>query len=195
MQGHGKLISNLFDNVKAFLRKLHLLQGQHEKEDLTHFLACKVLVEETDRDILCHLCSQKNYDLIQKLRENSEHFFSDFKNRDKSFNLFQNPFSLFPEEESGKMQFKLIDLQESSKARAAYYDLIEFYIGLSPSSNPALWQHAIRMVSLFGSTYICEKTFSNMFELGQPTPQEELYSLPLWNCPWREVTGMVWFYS
>lgn len=41
-------------------------------------------------------------------------------------------------------------------------ELLEFYKGLSPSTYPALHQHAIRMASLFGSTYICEKTFSTM---------------------------------
>ncbi|KAK0135367.1 General transcription factor II-I repeat domain-containing protein 2B [Merluccius polli] len=62
------------------------------------------------------------------------------------------------------MQFELIDLQESSEARAAYRDnnLIGFYKGLSPSTYPALCQHAVRMVSLFGSTYICEKTLPTM---------------------------------
>ncbi|CAK6977527.1 EPM2A-interacting protein 1-like [Scomber scombrus] len=67
-------------------------------------------------------------------------------------------------EEPAEMQFELSDLQENSKARAACRDknLIEFYKGLSPSTYPALRQHAIRMVSLFGSTYICEKTFTTM---------------------------------
>jgi len=62
------------------------------------------------------------------------------------------------------MQFELIDLQESSEARAAYRDknLIEFYKGLFLSTYPALRQHSIRVVSLFGSKYICEKTFSTM---------------------------------
>lgn len=69
-----------------------------------------------------------------------------------------------PEEEPADVQFELIDLQESSEARAAYRDknLIEFYKGLSTSTFPALRQHAVRMASLFGSTYICEKTFSTM---------------------------------
>uniref|UniRef100_A0A8C7X7E9 Uncharacterized protein n=1 Tax=Oryzias sinensis TaxID=183150 RepID=A0A8C7X7E9_9TELE len=73
---HGKLISTMFDNIKG---------------DLTHFLVCKVLVENTDKDILRNLCSQKKHDLIQKLRENFEHRFSDFKTHEKSFDLFQNP--------------------------------------------------------------------------------------------------------
>uniref|UniRef100_A0A8C5CPG7 SPIN-DOC-like zinc-finger domain-containing protein n=1 Tax=Gadus morhua TaxID=8049 RepID=A0A8C5CPG7_GADMO len=135
LQGHGKLIYTLFDNVK-------LKQGV-----LTHFPACKALVGETDTD-----------------GEEFEHRFSDFRNHEKSINLFQNPFSCVPAEEPAEMHFELIDLQESSEARAAYCDrnLIEFYKALSPATYPALLQHAIRMVSLFGSTYICEKTFSTM---------------------------------
>ncbi|XP_077093645.1 general transcription factor II-I repeat domain-containing protein 2B-like [Siphateles boraxobius] len=165
--GHGKLISTLFDNVKAFQRKLELLQGQLRKGDLTHFPACKSLVDDTDTDgsqVLSHLRSEKNHTLIKKLREEFNHRFSDFRDHEKAFNLFQNPFSCVPEEEPAEMQFEFIDLQKSSEARAEYRDknLIEFYKGLSPSTCPALRQHAVRMVSLFGSTYICEKTLSTM---------------------------------
>ncbi|XP_056466863.1 uncharacterized protein LOC130405723 [Gadus chalcogrammus] len=105
-----------------------------------------------------------NQSLIKKLREEFEHRFSDFRNHEKSINLFQNPFSCVPAEKPAQMQFELINLQESSEARAAYRDrnLIEFYKGLSPATLPALRQHANRMVSVFGSTYICEKTFSTM---------------------------------
>ena len=153
LQGHGKLIPTLFDNVKAFQRKLQLLQGQLKQGDLTHFPTCKALADDTDgRHVLCF----KNHNLIKKLREDFDHRFSDFRDHEKSFNLFQNPFSCVPEEEPGEMQFELIDLQESSEARAAYRDknLIEFYKGPFPSTYPALRQHAIRMVSLFRSTYI-----------------------------------------
>ncbi|KAJ4940318.1 hypothetical protein JOQ06_026626 [Pogonophryne albipinna] len=106
----------------------------------------------------------KNHNLMEKLQEEFHHRFSDFSDHEKSFNLFQDPFTCAPEEEPAEMQFDLIDLQESSEARAAYRDknLIEFYKGLSASTYHALRQHAIRMASLFGSTYICEKTFSTM---------------------------------
>ncbi|KAE8278162.1 EPM2A-interacting protein 1 Laforin-interacting protein [Larimichthys crocea] len=107
---------------------------------------------------------QKYLELIKKMSEEFDHRFSDFRDHGRAFDLFQNPFLCVPEEEPADVQFELIDLQESSEARAAYRDknLIEFYKGLSPSTFPALRQHAIRMASLFGSTYICEKTFSTM---------------------------------
>uniref|UniRef100_A0A672FRL1 SPIN-DOC-like zinc-finger domain-containing protein n=1 Tax=Salarias fasciatus TaxID=181472 RepID=A0A672FRL1_SALFA len=141
LQGHGKLISTLYDNIKAFQRKLELLQGQLKQGDLTHFPTCKALPDDTDTDgrhVLRHLRSDKNHNLIKKLREEFDHRFSDFRDHEKSFNLFQNPFSCVPGEEPAEMQFELIDLQESSEARAAYRDknLIEFYKGLSPSTYP-----------------------------------------------------------
>ncbi|KAK7149277.1 hypothetical protein R3I94_008795 [Phoxinus phoxinus] len=144
-----------------------MLQGQLRKGDLTHFPACKSLVDDSDTDgsqVVRQLRSEKNHNLIKKLREEFDHRFSDFRDHEKAFNLFQNPFSCVPAEEPAEMQFELIDLQESAEARAAYRDknVIEFYKGLSPSTYPALRQHAVRMVSLFGSTYICEKTFSTM---------------------------------
>ncbi|KAJ4941574.1 hypothetical protein JOQ06_011453 [Pogonophryne albipinna] len=181
LQGHGKLISTLFDSVKAFQGKLQLLQGQLREGDLTHFSACKVLAGECD--VLHHLCSDKNHNLMEKLQEEFHHRFSDFSDHEKSFNLFQDPFTCAPEEEPAEMQFELIDLQESSEARAAYRDknLIEFYKGLSPSTYPALRQHAIRMASLFGSTYICE----NLLHHGHQQIQAEIQAdgCPSTCCP------------
>ncbi|KAJ3588061.1 hypothetical protein NHX12_011655 [Muraenolepis orangiensis] len=93
---------------------------------------------------------------MEKLQEEFHHRFSDFRDHEKSVNLFQNPFTCAPEEEPAEVQFELLDLQESSEARAAYPDknLIKFYKGHSPATYPALRQHAIRMASLFGSTCV-----------------------------------------
>ena len=71
LQGHGKLIYTLFDNVKAFQRKIELLQGQLKQGVLTHFPACKALVDETDADrhhVLRHLRSDHNQNLIKKTK-------------------------------------------------------------------------------------------------------------------------------
>lgn len=56
--------------------------------------------EDTDgRHVLRHQCSDKIHNLIKKLREEFDHGFSDFRDHEKSFNLFQNPFSCVPEDE------------------------------------------------------------------------------------------------
>lgn len=102
LQGHGQLISTLFDNVKAFQWKLELLQGQLKKGDLTNFPACKSRVDDPDTNasqVLRHLRSVKYLELIKKLREEFDHRFSDFRDHGRAFVLFQNPFLCVPAEE------------------------------------------------------------------------------------------------
>ena len=59
----------------------------------------------------------------------------------------------------------LIELQESSDLKLSFRDLPldKFYSSVPTLTIPALQhKHASRMASLFGSTYICERTFSVM---------------------------------
>ncbi|KAK6490688.1 general mRNAion factor II-I repeat domain-containing protein 2-like, partial [Huso huso] len=163
LQGHGKLISSLFDSVKSFERKLQLLQGQLKEGSLAHFPACKELLEEEGK-VLDHLCSDKNNQIMEKLQAEFRHRFSDFRSHEQAFDIFQDPFKCAPEGAPTEMQFELIDLQESQEAKTAFREqsLIQFYQSLSPTTYPALRQHAFQMASLFGSTYTCEKTFSTM---------------------------------
>ena len=46
LQRADKFVSNFYDHVKAFRRKLDLLQKQLKRGDLSHFIACKKLIEE-----------------------------------------------------------------------------------------------------------------------------------------------------
>ncbi len=65
LQGHGKLISTLSDSIKAFQRKLKLLQGQVKEGNLSHIPTCKALVNE--HGVLHHLRSDKNHNMMEKL--------------------------------------------------------------------------------------------------------------------------------
>ncbi|KAL1268623.1 hypothetical protein QQF64_033986 [Cirrhinus molitorella] len=62
------------------------------------------------------------------------------------------------------MQLELIELQcnDSLRSRHQLLPLSEFYKSLETSRFPLIKHHAQRMTSLFGSTYICEQTFSLM---------------------------------
>ena len=76
--------------------------------------------------------------------------------------LFSNPFRCDPKSAPANMQLELIELQESSDLKSSFRDLPldKFYSLVPASTYSVLHKHASRMASLFGSTYICEKTFS-----------------------------------
>ena len=166
LQGVGKFVSSLYDHVKAFQRKLELLQKQLKEGDLAHFMACKKLTEENrnGNEAMKLLRSEKYTNLIENVKQEFQRRFCDFQSHEAEFRLFFNPFHCNPESAPTNMQLELIELQESSDLKSPFQDLTldKFYSSVPASTYPALLRHASKMASLFGSTYICEKTFSTL---------------------------------
>ena len=71
LQGAGKFVSGLYDHVKAFQRKLELLQKQLKKGDLSHFIACKKLIEEDQNgnEALLLLRSEKYTTMFENVKQ------------------------------------------------------------------------------------------------------------------------------
>ena len=166
LQGTGKFFASLYDHVKAFQRKLDLLQTQLLQGNLSHFSACKQLSEEDEhgKHALILLCSKKYNSMLQNIQDEFQRRFCDFRSHEHDLMMFASPFECDPKCVPTEMQLELIELQESSELKSAFRDLSldKFYSSLPVSTYPALRKHANRMVVLFGSTYICEKTFSVM---------------------------------
>lgn len=70
--------------------------------------------------------------------------FQDFSIIEKEIKLFSTPF--------------LMDAEEVEENQLL--SLPDFYRSLEKAKFPLMKRHAKRMMSLFGSTYICEQTFS-----------------------------------
>ena len=102
--------------------------------------------------------------MFENVKQEFQRRFCDFHSHESEFMLFSNPFCYHPESAPTNMQLQLIKLQESSNLKSCFRDLPldKFYSLVPASTYPALRKHTSRMVSLFGSTYICEKTFSVM---------------------------------
>ncbi len=78
--------------------------------------------------------------------------------------LFQNPFAADIDKTLPSYQFELAELQNCDVLKDAFKPngLIEFYAALPNETYPNIKRHAMKMSTLFGSTYICEQTFSFM---------------------------------
>jgi hypothetical protein len=80
-----------------------------ERNDLTHFLCCKELVEE--------LSNYEGSDFptfvlnIEGMMEEFQTCFTDFEVMKNDIALFHNPFTVVNEEQPGQLQLKLCDLQ------------------------------------------------------------------------------------
>uniref|UniRef100_H2ZY15 SPIN-DOC-like zinc-finger domain-containing protein n=1 Tax=Latimeria chalumnae TaxID=7897 RepID=H2ZY15_LATCH len=154
LQGQGHFASAMFDHIKAFERRIKLLQKHLSKGNFTHFSAYKELSVKLQEagGILPRFTSKEEF----------ERRFQDFQSHENELILFADPFSFDIVCAPGNMQLELIELQESSQFKAEYQsqNLAQFCANLPAASFLHLRAHVLRIASLFGSTYVCEKTFS-----------------------------------
>ncbi|XP_072389669.1 general transcription factor II-I repeat domain-containing protein 2-like [Diabrotica undecimpunctata] len=96
--------------------------------------------------------------LIQSFQER----FSEFKKVKPLLNIFSNPFTISVENVPESMQLEIIDIQNDQDLRNKFNegDLLNFYRCIDKNMYEELRINALKCASFFGSTYICEQTFS-----------------------------------
>ncbi|KAL2092913.1 hypothetical protein ACEWY4_012711 [Coilia grayii] len=90
--------------------------------------------------------------------------FSDFGKIEKEMELVASPFNFDSAQAPPEAQLELIDMQcdPALKEKFTSSSLHKFYGALNENQFPNMRKHAQRMLVLFGSTYVCEQTFSVM---------------------------------
>lgn len=158
LQGSDKLICDLFEAVRAFEIKLGLFTSQLKKGQLTHFPTCQNAFADEPHDWSRHART------LEALQEEFSRRFSQFRSERAAFKLFADPFSADPESVPDDVQLELIELQCSTalKNRHRELPLLQFYQSLDDTQFPKLCTEARKLVSMFGSSYICEQVFSLM---------------------------------
>jgi len=90
--------------------------------------------------------------------------FENFKDKKEVFNFMQDPFSCSVDNLPVECQLEVIDLQCKAELKAAHKDsnILTFFKNLDCQMFGNIRNLALRMSTVFGSTYICEQTFSIM---------------------------------
>ena len=101
---------------------------------------------------------------MQSLEDELTRRFQDFKKVEPDLNLISFPFSAEIDTVPENLQLELIDLQSNHTLKGLFHSvtLTEFYNSLSLDEFLRLKNFAMKIFSIFGSTYICEQTFSSM---------------------------------
>uniref|UniRef100_A0A3P9LAR0 SPIN-DOC-like zinc-finger domain-containing protein n=1 Tax=Oryzias latipes TaxID=8090 RepID=A0A3P9LAR0_ORYLA len=157
LQGKEQFITELFDHIKAFQMKLQLLCRHLIAGNFAHFPSLRDVNVEVDR-------LPEYGELLSNLNKEFDLRFVDFKKTAGDMELFSQPFSVSPDSVPEHLQMELIEFQCDTELRRKFVSLPlrDFYPHVSKQRYPQMRKNAQVMLSLFGSTYICEQTFSLM---------------------------------
>ncbi|XP_065573792.1 general transcription factor II-I repeat domain-containing protein 2B-like [Artemia franciscana] len=160
LQSKTNLISDYFVHVMVFRAKLALLESQVKVKILAHFPCCEKFHAERKVEFFSSFANEINSDLKKKFQER----FADLDAKKIVIRLFHYPFDCNAGNLPTLFQMEIIDLQADDrlKDKCRKGNLIEFYKYLQPDQFPNLIKFACSIVSIFGTTYLCEQTFSKM---------------------------------
>ncbi|CAI5655388.1 unnamed protein product [Oreochromis niloticus] len=167
LQDQGKLIFDMYSHIKAFKVKLALLLEQVKKHNFTHLPATQNLFAKNPA---VPFPAEKCVEALEMLKAEFGVRFPQLHVHAKEIRLFQNPFVADIDEALPFYQFELAELQNCDVLKDAFKpnSLIDFYAALPNDTYPNIKKHAMKMSTLFSSTYICEQTFSRMKLLKTP---------------------------
>ncbi|XP_059573054.1 general transcription factor II-I repeat domain-containing protein 2A-like [Alligator mississippiensis] len=160
LQSKNNTISDLFGCVNGFRRKLKLFKVGLEKGDLIHFPSCKELEKEMENfEGVNFLEFSSNVDAMVKEFDNR---FTELELLKNTLMLFNNPLGSVLENQSSNIQLELCDLQ-ADPFLAGRREIGQDFFKLIPENRfPHLRDLGLKIVSMFGSTYLCESAFSTM---------------------------------
>lgn len=171
LQGKGLLVSDLFSEVRSFSNKIGIWCEDILDERL-HFPNLKSICDETD------FIDIKPFEsFLNDLKLEFETRFSDFGKIRNVVQILNECFSLKPNGEwtneaseifhsnKAAIQMEMVDFQEDIGLKDIFSKVPkdQFWIKyVSTNKYPEMRKLAIKLCTMFGSTYSCESAFSKM---------------------------------
>lgn len=158
LQGKNIIIILHHDIIRAFLAKLDLWKSRVQNGNTACFsnldsaLSNKHLEPEFKKQIITHLTDLK----AEFIR-----YFPDIDEKREAWKFIRNPFHCDVADISEEVQEEFLELKFNSTAEEDFkeLDLETFWIKYLPV-YPLISRQALRILTMFGSTYLCEAAFS-----------------------------------
>ena len=167
----------MYGVISAFKKKLTLFHDDLSEGDFTHFDALNQLNQSSDkidRSVVQEVCCT----FIQKLKSEMESRFANLDSQCKDVNLlFSDPFTvdirgswkhsikkLVPDIDIKNIQLELTTLKEDDSLTQNHTlkTLEVFYSTMNKEIYPTIRKMGIKLLTLYGTTWICESGFSKM---------------------------------
>ncbi|XP_077306295.1 general transcription factor II-I repeat domain-containing protein 2A-like [Lithobates pipiens] len=169
LQGKLKMLPDMVQSVFAFVNKLNLFKAHIQKGDLTHF---PTLLKASGQVTSAVLNKQRaRYaTLVEKLHESFVARFRDLQLKRPQITFLVDPFNAETDclkaplvIDEGAAEMEMIDLREEDKLKPALKEgTIEFWKLVPMEKYPNVKRAALKILSMFGSTCVCESVFSTL---------------------------------
>ena len=162
LQGKEQFVHGIYTNVRAFNSKLTLFSRQISNISFAHFPTLATPTRATQVEATQN--AKKYGKSLEDLHGEFCRRFSDFEKTGMSLQLVSCSISQDPETAQPELQLELIDLQSDSvfKEKFNSLKLNDVYASLNEATFPNHRKTAQKILVLFGSTCVCEQTFSIM---------------------------------
>ena len=146
---------------------MRLWKSQIQQGNLSHFQTLS-----NKNTILSPGKVTKYNEQLQKLLNEFQGRFADFRAHEHSFEIFTSPFNMVVDSAPAAIQMELIELQERVDLKTKFLeepncgDFYRKYI--SKVDIPNLNIFVASKMAIFGSTYVCEQFFSKMGYMNSP---------------------------
>ena len=158
LQGKGQNISHLVGHVVGFRSKLVLFTECLQNNNFAHFPCCSVIKEEYSNADFTQFVSN-----IILLSEEFQTRFEDFQKLKSPLALYNNPMQVSVATKPSEIQLELCELQNDQFLLSNKHEKPEnFWKFVTQERFPILKNAALKLFSMFGSTYIRECAFSAM---------------------------------
>ncbi|XP_044127028.1 general transcription factor II-I repeat domain-containing protein 2B-like isoform X1 [Bufo gargarizans] len=154
-------VCQLFKHISAFRTKLMLLKLNLLQNELTNFECCNELFHEVNESGT-NLDFNRFIPKIETLIENFNRRYNELGELNSSFRLFSDPLSVDISNADVHYRLELSELQMDLYLASRAEVGVPFFKLLDKKRFPNLRDLGLKLASMFGSTYICEKSFSDL---------------------------------
>uniref|UniRef100_UPI00358EA1AE protein FAM200C-like n=1 Tax=Myxine glutinosa TaxID=7769 RepID=UPI00358EA1AE len=158
LQGKHINIITQYDAIRAFMAKLDLWKCRMEAGNIACFPNLDSAVPD---GLLNSKLKNQIIDHLTELKADFIRYFPDFDEKRKTWKFIRNPFQCDVADVSDGVQEEFLELKFNSSAEDDFeiLDLETFWVKYLPV-YPLISLQAVRILTMFGSTYLCEAAFS-----------------------------------
>lgn len=156
LQGKEKNLCDLSKILFNFKTKIFLLISEVQAGDFSSFPKTSLIYVKQDDGTTFEYTA-----VLETIFYNFQDRFVDFENIQQFIDLFENPFNCDITKYEFDIQSELIILRSEINAPKVN-NILDFWKNLDKISYPKITKNALKYLSLFPSTYLCEQIFSDL---------------------------------